>query len=124
MGYDTYAHGHFTLREPYPDCPDLDKKKVDTELHNIYMEDVEWQEDDKSVYIRTGEMHMYAFKEEMQVIAKFLNGKLECEGEDQGDVYDLIFKDGKIFIQNYNTVKDGSEIELDEKYSRERLGWD
>jgi hypothetical protein len=118
MGYDTYAHGHFTLREPYPDCLDLDKKKVDTELHNIYMEDVEWA-DDKSVYIRTGEMHMYASKEEMQVIAKFLNGKLECEGEDQGDVYDLIFKDGKIFIQRYMTVKDGPEKEnVDEE-----LGW-
>jgi hypothetical protein len=123
MGYDTYCSGTFVLREPYPDCPEIDKKKVDTELHNQFVDTADWA-DDTNVFIQTGGIHMYSSKELMLFIAKHLNGQFECEGEENGDVYDLIFKDGKIYIQKYTLIKDGPHTEMNESNKEDYFGKD
>lgn len=43
---------------------------------------------------------------------QYFYGVFECEGEENGDRWDLIFEGRRVFIQQYKLVPDGDKKEL------------
>ena len=119
MGYITFVNGNLVLRP--------DKVKEDAELF-VNEKGKDWidrdWESETEFTIHLTEIKMYSgyARDFFLGVAEFFNGTINCEGEENGDVYDLVFNEGKISLVRYELRPLKPQEDLDKIFGE--LGWD
>lgn len=90
MGYESSGNGEFTWRG----------KESDRDIgEHLYLSGFEIvNQGEEGMTISFSGFHLYECMEDFRPILDNLNGTFEIEGDKQGDIWKLIFKDGEVLI--------------------------
>jgi len=88
MGYESSGSGTFTWRNP---------EKIKEAISKFNDDGFNVDFDSKKVSIYFSNWKIYRSDAEFEDVLEYCNGEFEIYGDEQGDIWKLIFKDGEVF---------------------------